>query len=278
FKISHSLVKESFFGSTERPFPLCYQCGHKGVTKSFPLFVFEGKQNRRNCYEKHCATDPVGKMMGKEYRQLISLFTVILVALNFLISGSAAESQKHLVRHKRNIICFFGLTGFISDMFYEALQSIDKLDPLVLGSLLDGKLQDATLQGLSTLRNDSNIDTYCQDDIVILSTLMSLSDVTFSFEWSQKILFTFSGTVTATVEDIQFQLESTFNMDDGIVLDVNVELTELGDLNLGFSGLGPLNLVIKLIGNIVLNIFQHEISKKIETVLKSTFQSELNKF
>ncbi|CAL1267992.1 unnamed protein product [Larinioides sclopetarius] len=217
-------------------------------------------------------------MMGKEYRQLISLFTVILVALNFLISGSAAESQKHLVRHKRNIICFFGLTGFISDMFYEALQSIDKLDPLVLGSLLDGKLQDATLQGLSTLRNDSNIDTYCQDDIVILSTLMSLSDVTFSFEWSQKILFTFSGTVTATVEDIQFQLESTFNMDDGIVLDVNVELTELGDLNLGFSGLGPLNLVIKLIGNIVLNIFQHEISKKIETVLKSTFQSELNKF
>ncbi|GBN38526.1 hypothetical protein AVEN_270427-1 [Araneus ventricosus] len=163
-------------------------------------------------------------------------------------------------------------------MFYQALQGIGKLDPMVIGSLLDGKLQDATLQGFSTLRNDSNIDVYCQDEMVILNTLMSLSDVTFSCEWSQKLLLTFSGTVTAIVEDIQFQLGGTFNMDDGVVLDINVELTKLDGLNLGFSGLGPLNLVIKLIGNVVLDIFQHEISKKLETVLKSTLQSELSGF
>ncbi|CAL1267991.1 unnamed protein product [Larinioides sclopetarius] len=218
-------------------------------------------------------------MMGKEYRQLISLFTVILVALNFLISGSAAESQKHLVRHKRNIICFFGLTGFISDMFYEALKGIQKYDPVPIGSLMDGKLQNGVFEGLSSLQNDTNINVDCDHELVVLSTVLDVSGAYINYQWKQKLLMTFSGSVWTKVKDIQFALELTLNMTHGIRLDVtNLKLTKMEGLQFGFSGLGPLNPLIKLLGNVVLNVWEQKIGKKIEELLRNTLESELSKF
>ncbi|KAF8773690.1 hypothetical protein HNY73_016325 [Argiope bruennichi] len=351
----------------------------------------------------------------KGYHQIITVFIIFLISLNFFISGTAAENSKRSVRQKRNVLCHLGLTGFISGIFFEVLKGMNKYDPLPIGSLIDGKLQNGLFeglsslknnsninvdcegelivlstvldvsgayinyqwsqkifpvtlsgsvwtkvktiqfaleltldmthgikmdvsnlkltkldglqfgfsglgplnplikifgnvifydslnsvhkydpmfigsllngkltnvefQGLSTLINDSNIDVYCQNEMVVLDTLLSLTDVSISCEWSQKVLLTFTGTITATVEDIQFQVDANLNMESGIVFDINVVLTKLDGIKLGFSGLGPLNPVIKMIGNLILDVFNREVSKKIGKVLKTTLESELGKY
>ncbi|XP_055950506.1 uncharacterized protein LOC129984605 isoform X2 [Argiope bruennichi] len=216
------------------------------------------------------------KMKG--YHQIITVFIIFLISLNFFISGTAAENSKRSVRQKRNVLCHLGLTGFISGIFYDSLNSVHKYDPMFIGSLLNGKLTNVEFQGLSTLINDSNIDVYCQNEMVVLDTLLSLTDVSVSCEWSQKVLLTFTGTITATVEDIQFQVDANLNMESGIVFDINVVLTKLDGIKLGFSGLGPLNPVIKMIGNLILDVFNREVSKKIGKVLKTTLESELGKY
>ncbi|GBN38524.1 hypothetical protein AVEN_270428-1 [Araneus ventricosus] len=164
-------------------------------------------------------------------------------------------------------------------MFYEALKGIQKYDPVPIGSIMDGKLQNGVFEGLSSLRNDSNINVDCDDELVVLSTVLDVSGASINYQWKQKLLLTFSGSVWAKVKNIQFALELTLNMTHGIKLDVtNLKLTKMEGLKFGFSGLGPLNPLIKVLGTVVLNVLEQKITQKIEELLRDTLESELSKF
>ncbi|GFR22041.1 uncharacterized protein TNCT_475391 [Trichonephila clavata] len=133
-------------------------------------------------------------------------------------------------------------------LFYEALKGLHKYDPMEIGSAFGGNLQDGVLRGLSTLRNDSAIDVYCDDEKVIVNTLLGLNDAIVSYNWKQSFLFTFAGKIWTKAEQVQFDLEVTLDMADGIKLDVtNTLLTKFEGITFGFSGLGPLYPLIKIL-------------------------------
>ncbi|GFU27498.1 uncharacterized protein NPIL_30251 [Nephila pilipes] len=147
-----------------------------------------------------------------------------------------------------------------------------------IGSALGGNLEDGVLSGLSTLRNDSAINVICDGEKVVLSTLLGLKDATVNFKWKRRFLFTFEGSIWTKAEDTQFDLEVTLDMTDGIKLDVtNTLLTKFEGFTFGFSGLGPLNPIIKILGNIIMNLWSKQIADEIQTLLKDMLESELSK-
>ncbi|XP_055950507.1 uncharacterized protein LOC129984605 isoform X3 [Argiope bruennichi] len=216
----------------------------------------------------------------KGYHQIITVFIIFLISLNFFISGTAAENSKRSVRQKRNVLCHLGLTGFISGIFFEVLKGMNKYDPLPIGSLIDGKLQNGLFEGLSSLKNNSNINVDCEGELIVLSTVLDVSGAYINYQWSQKIFpVTLSGSVWTKVKTIQFALELTLDMTYGIKMDVsNLKLTKLDGLQFGFSGLGPLNPLIKIFGNVVLHLWERKITKTIEKLIRDTVESELSKF
>ncbi|GIX73883.1 hypothetical protein CDAR_204601 [Caerostris darwini] len=216
-------------------------------------------------------------MTGKRYHQAVAVLVIFLVFLNCFATGTS-DSNQIKSRQKRNIICMLGLTGFLAEMFHEALEGLHKFDPVDIGTALDGKLSSGVFNGMKSLHNASAIDVHCEDDKVILSTLLEVTDASINYKWKQKLLFTFSGSVWTKVKEVQFDLKVTLNMAHGIKLDVtNLTLTKLGGLQFGFSGLGPLNPVIKIMGNVVMQIWSHQISDQIEKLLRNTLQTELSK-
>ncbi|GFR01868.1 uncharacterized protein TNCT_433421 [Trichonephila clavata] len=216
-------------------------------------------------------------MRCKKYHLIIVQFFILWVVFNSF-NCAEPDNKNGKVRRKRNIICFLGLTGLIPDLFYEALKGLHKYDPMEIGSAFGGNLQDGVLRGLSTLRNDSAIDVYCDNEKVIVNTLLGLNDAIVSYNWKQSFLFTFAGKIWTKAEQVQFDLEVTLDMADGIKLDVtNTLLTKFEGITFGFSGLGPFNPLIKILGNIILNLWSKQISDEIGKLLKDTLESELSK-
>lgn len=58
---------------------------------------------------------------------------------------------------------------------------------------------------------------------------------------------------------------------------LDIEQTKLEGSKFGFSGMGPLNLAIKVIGNIALRLWKRKITDKVEELLQSSLESELQK-
>ncbi|GBN50192.1 hypothetical protein AVEN_140860-1 [Araneus ventricosus] len=162
--------------------------------------------------------------------------------------------------------------------FYSALDDIHQYDPIPVDSLLCGNLHNGVFHGLSTLRNDSDINVYCDGEKVILSSLLTMNDVSIKYEWERKLFFTFAGSVWAKFRAIQFHFEVTLNTTRGFKMDVlNIQQTKLEGSKFGFSGMGPLNPLIKIVGNMVLRLWKRKITDKVEELLQSSLESELKK-
>ncbi|CAL1267997.1 unnamed protein product, partial [Larinioides sclopetarius] len=115
------------------------------------------------------------------YRIDVSFF-LLLIIFNSLTDGTD-ENEIEIVKSEKNAICRLRLTGLVAKKFYAAIDDIHQYDPIPVDSLLCGHLFNGAFQGLSTLRNDSAISVFCDGEKVILSSFLTMNDVSIKYEW-----------------------------------------------------------------------------------------------
>ncbi|KAF8773692.1 hypothetical protein HNY73_016327 [Argiope bruennichi] len=216
-------------------------------------------------------------MAEKEFSRVGISFFLLLITSHFFTDG-ADENEIETVKSENNAICRLRLTGLVAKRFYASLDEIHQYDPIPVDSLLCGNLHNGVFHGLSTLKNGSDINVYCDGEKVILTCLLTMDDVSIKYEWERKLFFTFSGSVWTKFRAIQFQLEVSLNTINGVKMDaLNIQQTKLEGSKFGFSGMGPLNPFIKILGNMVLRLWKRRITDKVEELLQSSLESELKK-
>ncbi|KAG8183279.1 hypothetical protein JTE90_006473 [Oedothorax gibbosus] len=227
----------------------------------------------------HRTTVISGTMLNRSWP--FFLLVIAITLQNLSVFGHASKLPKEKlgkVRHKRNLICFFGLTGYVKKALFSALDDIHSLDPLRIGDSESGKLEDGIFYGLSSLTNLTDVDVKCDGGRIVLNTSLGLTDAMVYYKWRRKYLVSFKGTVWTRAADVQFDLEVVANFDEGVSLDVTSTLvTKLDGFKFGFSGLGPLNPVVKGFVNGLHKLWSKKITKKIGRLIERALETQLKK-
>ncbi|XP_015909661.1 uncharacterized protein [Parasteatoda tepidariorum] len=214
------------------------------------------------------------KMTDFRIRQLM------LVLIYYIISLAASENEgtNYLLREKRNILCYLGVNEVLKSVLYDSLEDLHKNDPIKLGNSSSNKLEDGVLQGLSTLTNVSDLNVECEDDSLVFSTILGMKDAVVHFKWHRKFLVNLEGTVWSRADEVNFDVQVRLNITEAIRFDVDrVLVTKLEGFRFGFSGLGPLNPLVKGFVKIMQKIWSTKITKVIQKLLKKALEKQLSK-
>ncbi|KAF8773691.1 uncharacterized protein LOC129984606 [Argiope bruennichi] len=212
-------------------------------------------------------------MMGKGF---IAIFAILLIGLSSF-TGGTTENKEINERERRNLVCWLGLTHLVPPVFQMAVKHVRKYDPLPIGSLVLGELKNGTFSGLRTLRNDSDVNVYCDGGKVILNTTLNVNNASIDYKWKQGLLILdLFGSVWTKVQNIRFRFEVTLNMDKGIKLGLtNTKVMKVEGLRFGFKGLGVLNPVVDLLGDLVLDLWKNQVANYMEQLMIKSLEREL---
>lgn len=98
------------------------------------------------------------------------------------------------------------------------------------------------------------------------------------YKWRRKYLIAFEGTIWTRADHVQFDLEIAANFDEAVTLDVTSTLvTRLDGFRFGFSGLGPLNPVVKGFVNGMHKVWSKRVTRKIERLIERSLEAQLHK-
>ncbi|XP_035225800.1 uncharacterized protein LOC118198266 [Stegodyphus dumicola] len=193
------------------------------------------------------------------------------------IAGSNTDNLR-INRQKRNIFCFWGLTGLIKQTLYNSLQDIHEHDPLDLGNAYGNKLRDGVLRGLSSLTNVTDLDVYCNSDTVIFATTLGMKDAEIRYKWRRKLLFSFMGSVWTKAKEVHFSIKVSLNTTRETRFAVtDIKVTKLEGFEFGFTGLGPLNHLLKSFVKVMYQVWTKRVIRIIQKLIKTAVESQLSK-
>lgn len=146
-----------------------------------------------------------------------------------------------------------------------------------VGDTEDGSLKDGVFSGLSSLTNLTAFEVYCEGlDLIIFSSSVGLKKAEITYKWICDMIFEIEGTVGAKIEEINVDYEIHLNT---TIMEFRVKtltVSKLEGFKVKFSGLGPMNPVVRGTVNVFCWLRKGNTKEKLQHHIRSSLQSKLN--